>query len=432
MLARRRLTPLLLVLLLAPAGCRLATSEPADLAGSWRAVLGSPGGELPFTLRITREGEALRATIGNGSEAAPVSSVERHGRHVLLRFDGYDSRIVARLSRGGGRLAGTWERTVPGGVCRMPFRAERTGGARFLPLARAGLAPGGPRALPAVDGVWAAEFADADGRSPAQGEFQQRGRRVTGTFLTPTGDYRYLEGSYEGGVLRLSTFDGAHAFLFLARARPDGTLAGDFWSRDRYHATWTAHRARAGEAVLPDAWSLVGLSDRGRHEGRLHFRFPDLDGRPVALDDPRFAGKVVLVNVFGSWCPNCNDEAPLLAAWDRRYRSRGLEIVGLAYEFTGDAARDRAFVKKFAERYAIRYPLLLAGTSDKKAAGRTLPDLTAVVAFPTTVFVGRDGRVRKIHTGFAGPGTGAHYRELVAELEGTIEQLLAEPGRAAT
>ncbi|MEM1204100.1 MAG: TlpA disulfide reductase family protein, partial [Acidobacteriota bacterium] len=152
-----------------------------------------------------------------------------------------------------------------------------------------------------------------------------------------------------------------------------------------------------------------------------------LDGKTVSLDDPRFENKVVLVNIFGSWCPNCNDEAPLLAAWYHRYRDRGFEVVGLAYELTGDPERDVQQVRRFAARHAVDYPLLLAGTSDKQAAGATLPDLSAVVAFPTSVFIGRDGKVRKIHSGFAGPGTGRHHSELVSELEGLIQGLVAEP-----
>ena len=147
----------------------------------------------------------------------------------------------------------------------------------------------------------------------------------------------------------------------------------------------------------------------------------------LSLDNPRFAGKAVLVNIFGSWCPNCNDEAPLLAEWHRRYAARGLEVVGLAYEFTGDRERDRRQVRRYAARHGIEFPLLLAGVSDKARAGETLPDLTAVIAYPTTVFVGRDGRGRKIHSGFTGPATGAHHDALVAELEAEIEGLLA-PG----
>jgi len=139
--------------------------------------------------------------------------------------------------------------------------------------------------------------------------------------------------------------------------------------------------------------------------------------------------RAVLVNIFGSWCPNCNDEAPLLAAWDRKYRQRGLEIVGLAYEFTGDAARDREMVRRFAKHYGITYPLLLAGVSDKKKASATLPDLTRVLAYPTSLFIGRDGKVKKIYSGFAGPGTGRHFGQLRAEMESVIETMLAEEKR---
>lgn len=393
------------------------------LAGTWRAVLTSPGGELPFTLRITDGPGGRTAAALSGAEAAPFSGIELHGEQIVLRFDGYDSEVKATLSADGNRLTGRWRKTAPEGDSILPFIAYRGDEGRFLPAAETDLTGGDASALVDVGGSWAVTFRSDDGSEPARGELTQEGTHVTGTFLTPTGDYRFLEGSYEQGLLRLSTFDGAHAFLFHARAQADGSLEGDFWSRDSYHATWTAHPLGDDEQLLPDAWEVVGLTN---DEGRLDFTFPDLEGNPVSLDDPRFAGKVVLVNIFGSWCPNCNDEAPLLAAWHKRYGQEGLEIVGLAYELRGDPDRDRIFVRRFAERYGLDYPLLLAGTSDKAAAADTLPDLTAVVAFPTSVFIGRDGKVRHVHTGFAGPGTGAHHAALVADIETRIEALLAE------
>lgn len=423
--------PLLLILTLAP-GCGRRGEEvpsgplPVDLTGTWRAVLASPGGDLPFTLVIRADEDGTpRAVAVNGAEEAPFSSVRMAGEEVVLDFAWYDSEITARIEDEARRLVGRWRRTSPGGSDTvMPFIASRDDERRFLPLAEVALtAADDAAAVASVDGVWSVTFRDEDGSEPAEGEFHQQGTRVTGTFLTPTGDYRFLDGSYEGGVLRLSTFDGAHAFLFHARAQEDGSLAGDFWSRDSYHATWTAYRKAAGETVLPDAWKLARVTNP---EGRFRFDFEDLDGRRVTQDDRRFAGKVVLVNIFGSWCPNCNDEAPLLAEWYRRYRDRGLEIVGLAYEFTGDPERDRKQVRRFGERYGIEYPLLLAGTSDKALAAETLPDLNRIVAYPTSVFIGRDGKVRKIYSGFAGPGTGEHHRQLVAELEALIESLLAE------
>jgi thiol-disulfide isomerase/thioredoxin len=389
--------------------CLLLTAcRQPSIDGTWRAVLASPGGELPFTLRVA----GGRAVVVNGAEQAPASGVDVNGSAVTIRFDWYDSAIHATLH--GDTMTGEWTRTVPAGISRLAFHATRGEQLRFLTIA-------GSRGD--VSGIWQAQFKDSDGVSPARGEFHQDpgSTRVTGTFLTPTGDDRYLEGSFENGVLRLSTFDGAHAFLFRAHATADGKLAGDYWSRDSYHATWTA--ARDANAAIPDGWKDVALTNAN---GRFQFRFPDLNGKPVSLADDRFRGKVVLINIFGSWCPNCNDEAPLLAEWDRKYRRDGLEIVGLAYEFTGNAARDREMVRRFAQRHHIDYTLLLAGVSDKAKASATLPDLTRVLAFPTSVFVGRDGKVKKIYSGFAGPGTGRHYDELRNEIESLIGTLLHE------
>jgi thiol-disulfide isomerase/thioredoxin len=421
-----------LALLLVALGCATEPALEQRLIGTWRAELDSPGGPLPFTLRIFAADGGLAAVAVNGEEEAPFSHARLTATGVELATEWYDSEIRAELDRfDGDQLRGRWRRTSPEGDSVLGFRASRNDlpdrpvEPRFARMAPLDSAAGSPDpATPAsVGGDWAIKFTDDGGTEPARGELRQDGDKVTGTILTPTGDYRFLEGSYERGRLRLSTFDGAHAFLFDAEARPDGSLRGHFWSRDSYHAIWRARPIEAGEQVLPDAWSLVGLTNP---EGSFAFSFPDLDGNPVSLGDGRFRGQVVLVNIFGSWCPNCNDKAPLLAEWYRRYRAQGLEIVGLAYEFTGDPERDGRQVRRFAERHKIEFPLLLAGTSDKRQAAETLPDLSAVVAFPTTVFIGRDGRVRKIHTGFTGPGTGGHYERLVGELEGLIEGLLAE------
>jgi peroxiredoxin len=301
----------------------------------------------------------------------------------------------------------------------LPFAATRGDSRRFLPGADAAKGD-----APSVAGAWSAVFKRKSGDEPARGEFSQTGERVRGTFLTPTGDHRYLEGDFQNRVLRLSAFDGGHAFLYSARQQADGTLVGEFWSGSGAATPWSARPVpSSGDDGLPDAFSQAGLTNP---EGRLRFTFPDLEGRPVSLTDERFRGRVVIVSLFGSWCPNCNDEAPLLAEWYGRHRSRGLEIVGLAYETTGDPEVDGKSVRTFARHHGLDYPLLLAGLSDRQAAAATLPDFMGLFAFPTTIFVGRDGRVRKIHSGFAGPGTGAHHQKLVAELSALLETLLAE------
>ena len=398
----------------------IAHETGAAFIGTWRAVLTSGGGELPFTLRIAAQGASLSAVAVNGEEQARFDSVVASGRRLVLRFEVYDSELTAALSEDGARLRGEWSKA---GRTRLPLVATRGDTRRFLPGADENL-----KDAPSVGGAWAVTFSGTK-VEPARGEFVQVGERVRGTFLTPVGDHRYLEGDFTDGVLRLSGFDGGHAFLYRAQRQADGTLAGEFWSGPGAAIPWTARPVGpSGEDGLPGAFTLAGITNP---EGQLRFTFPDLEGRPVSLADARFYGKVVLVNIFGTWCPNCNDEAPLLREWSRRYRDRGFETIGLAYEQTGDAAKDRRSIETFARHYGLDYPLLLAGISDRQAAAQTLPDFTGLFAFPTNIFVGRDGRVRKIHSGYAGPGTGAHHQKLVAELTGIIESLLAEPGPAA-
>lgn len=388
-----------------------------SIDGEWRAVLESPGGELPFGLRIEEAGSPPAVAI-NGDEQVPFTSVRVVDGRVMLEIAGYDSRIVAQVSSDGRTMTGEWSKTAPEGVSRLPFRAALGYAHRFAPGEVS--EPGGT-----VDGDWRVVFTEDDATTfPARAVLEQDGTAVRGTFLTETGDYRYLDGQLRSGRLSLSCFDGGHAFLFTATLADDA-LTGDFWSRDTYHATWTATRLPKGAADgLGDPFELVRLTN---DQGRLEFAFPDPDGEVLSSSDPRFDGKVVLVDIFGTWCPNCNDQAPLLAKWHRTYGERGLELVGLAYEFTGNAKRDGEMIRRYAQRHGIEFPILLAGISDKAAASKTLPDLSAVKAYPTTVLVGRDGKVRKIYSGFAGPATGDRHTELVRDLEREIEALLAEP-----
>lgn len=427
--------PTLLLLL---ASLLPSLSDAVVPIGPWRAVLASPGGELPFTIVFAAPGASPPAVAVNGPERVPFSSVVvddgDDGRTVTLGIEWFDSAITATLAPDGASMRGAWTKTIPDGVSTLPFEATRGDPRRFSSLApdSSDSSDSSDASDADVAGGWAVTFTDEGGAEPARATFAVDGRAVTGTFQTPTGDYRYLAGDVRGDRLRLSCFDGGHAFLFDARLGADGRLVGDFWSRDSYHATWTATRvdeeaaeksADESDGVLPDPWELVSLTDPG---GRFRFAFDDLEGRLVRHDDARFRGEVVVVNLFGSWCPNCHDEAPLLAEWQRRYGARGLALVGLAFEFSGDVARDREMVRRYARRHGIDYPLLLAGTSDKRRAAERVPDLSRIVAYPTTIFIGRDGLVRKIHSGYSGPATGEEHAALVAEFEALLERLLSE------
>jgi thiol-disulfide isomerase/thioredoxin len=395
--------------------CSCAGPAPEPRMGRWRAWLLSPGGELPFELEFERDRDGIAVFVVNGLERIRVPRFETRGSEVAFAFEPYDSSISATLSEDGKRLAGAWRKTTGADTeSRLPFHAAYGPLTRFPRSAEGG----GQTARVRLDGRWAVKFSTSD--DPAVGVFQmRRDDTVWGTFMTTTGDYRYLAGSLDGDRLRLSCFDGAHAFLFDARLRTDDSLEGDFWSRDNWHETWTAERDP--EAALPDAFGLTHWVEGGELSRLV---FPDLTGRLMALDDPEFSGRARIVEIFGSWCPNCNDAARFLVEMDRRYRDRGLSILGLAFEMTGDFDRDAEQVRRFAAHHGIEYPLLVAGTSDKAEASATLTLVDEVRSYPTTIFLDRSNRVRAVHQGYTGPATGESHDELRRRFESLVEELL--------
>jgi len=390
------------------------SDEPPLSLGPWRAWLESPGGELPFGLELAQDGDALAAWILNGTERIPVPEARREGPDLVLDITHYDSVLRARIGEDGKRLDGEWRKRVStDGFCVLPFRAHAGSAARFLPAPapRPGAASLAPR--------WSVRFASET--DPAVLLADVHDTAATGTFLTTTGDYRYLAGDFDGEQLRLSCFDGAHAFLFRARLGQDGSLAGDFWSRDSWHDTWTA--LPDASAQLPDALSLTrALADVDWSQ----LRYPDLDGHLRSLDEKEFQGKARILYLFGSWCPNCQDATATLVDLDRRYRPRGLAIVGLAFELTDDAAHNVRQVREYARRHGVTWPLLLAGPADKARASEAFPALDRVRSYPTTLFLTASGEVRAVYTGFSGPATGAAYTELCSRYETLIEELLAD------
>lgn len=393
-------------------------AKPAPLVGHWRMELASPGGPLPFELDLRHRPHGYEGDMVNGEESLPLSHIERDGNRVALHIAHYDSVLEGELTADGKRLTGLWRRRAPGSATQMKLSGQRGVSHRFAAEAQ------DPST---VAGEWTLNFKEDDGSAfVGHAVLRAEADEVRGTILTDTGDYRFLEGQVVDDELRLSVFDGAHAFLFRAKLGASReSMRGDFWSRDSYHASFTAARAAdASASGLADPFEIVSLTSDDR---RLRFDFPALDGGRLRNDDPRFDGKVVLIDVFGTWCPNCNDQAPLLAKWARDYGPRGLEVVGIAFEFTGEAERDMEMLARYRDKYDISYPLLLGGTSDKQAAGKQLPDLSKVAAYPTTIFVGRDGKVARIYSGYSGPATGERHERMLAEHTKALEALLAAP-----
>ncbi|AKD05903.1 alkyl hydroperoxide reductase [Pontibacter korlensis] len=395
--------------------CSSMTSTDNTIqTGSWRVALQhAEGKEIPFIMQAEEKDGKTVLYLINGEERILVDDIQQQEDSVKIGLHIFDADLIAKVE--GGKMAGRFVKNDTKEPYSVPFTAEHGKENRF--------AAEPAQATFDYDGKWEVVFTEKDGSKSykAVGVFEQQDNNVTGTFLTETGDYRYLEGQVEGDELKVSTFDGNHAYLFTAKPNTDSTLTGHFYSGMKGYESWTAKRNPNAELASADTLTYL----KPGYES-LSFSFPNLQGEQVSLSDDKYKNKVVIVQLLGSWCPNCMDETNFLAPYYDKNKDRGLEIIGLGFERSPEFEKAAARLQKMKDRLDVNYDLLVAGVSDKEAAAKALPALNHVLSFPTTIFIDRDGKVRKIHTGFSGPGTGQYYEEWVADFNKTMEELLAE------
>jgi len=394
-----------LLLLLASASTVSAAMTEARFAGRWDAVVVVDGLEVPFPFEIEADGDSLRGSFFNGERRITSSAARAEGSGLTLNFDQYASKLVVSFKDG--QLVGEYRR--PRGP--YPFRAAPAEETIVLP----------EQDVPSIDGTWVVSAKSNKGETAWRFIARQKGSHVDATILRIDGDTGTLSGSYRDGRFVLSHFSGARPMLLEVRLAPGGALA----LKQNQEIELVAAREntpQAGEIGIPTDPSA---HTRVRNPAEpFVFSFPDLQGNTISNTDEKFRGKVVLVNISGSWCPNCHDEAPFLASLYRKYQARGLEIVGLSFE-EGDQLKDPVRLRAFLKTYDIGYTVLLAG--EPSEAPEKLPQAVNLDAFPTTFILGRDGRVRGVHTGFPSPGSGAFYAKAEEELTSAVETLLAEP-----
>ncbi|WP_055436707.1 TlpA disulfide reductase family protein [Lacinutrix algicola] len=388
--------------------CQEQSTQEFLSYGDYRAELQINDTEvLPFTFKVK---DANNLTVFNAEEQIEVNEIEYRNDSVFINMPVFEALLSAKVKNQ--TLTGNF--IIEGKDRVVPFKAEKNN-TRFNVKAKAEAN---------ITGNWETVFSpetEAD-KYIAKGVFKQNGNEVTGTFLTETGDYRFLEGVINGVDLKLSTFDGAHAFLFTGKVT-DSTINGTFYSGSHWEEPFTAKRNESYQ--LPSADALTYLNEG---YDSLAFAFPDAEGDIISLADKRFKNKVVLVQIMGTWCPNCLDESKYYAEFYKENKDKGLEIVALAFEYAKTDKKAFKSIKRLKDRIDITYPILLAqtGTTSKQKAQEKLPMLNHVLSYPTTVFVDKKGKVRKIHTGFNGPATGVKFTEFKTEFKAFVAKLLAE------
>jgi thiol-disulfide isomerase/thioredoxin len=377
-----------------------------SLTGLWDAtVVVNPGVEIPFRFEIAGSGPALKGSFFNGDEKVTSTTGHLENGAIVLSFDEYGTRLEATVKDG--RLEGQYTRGTRGAP--YPFQAKR-----FVP------APSGDEKIPAISGLWNVQVKSSKGESAWQLIVRQAGAEASAAILRIDGDTGALTGTYHDGKFVLSHFSGARPLRLELTPGPDGTLSV-VQNKDNPLTATRAEIAKAKGLPQPsDPSRFTSVKDPTEP---FRFSFPDLSGKIVSNTDPRFQGKVVIVSIGGSWCPNCHDEAPFFTELYKKYHAKGLEIVALSFEEEAqqkDPVRLRAFIK----RYGIDYTVLIPG--DPKELNDKVPQGVNLNAYPTSFYLGRDGRVRSAHAGFPGKATGKFHTEAKEEITALVERLLAE------
>jgi len=383
---------------------RSARAEDVPPSGLWDAGIVVNGVLIPFRIELAVSGNDASGALFNGDERVRSTSGSYRAGSLGLRFAHYASSLQARWIDGS--LTGAYGRS---GQPAYAFQARPHS-----------VAPPSNDKVPSIAGQWEIAVKSPKGEAAWRFFVRQSGAEVTASILRVDGDTGALSGSYQGGKFVLSHFSGARPLLLEITPNADGSLALVQNGKAEYTA-FKSKQARAKKLPLPaDPSRWTSVKDPNQP---LRFSAPDLNGKLVTEADPRFKGKVVLVNVMGSWCPNCHDEAPFLQELYRTYRSRGLEIVALSFEDAVEL-RDPARLRAFIAAYGLDYTVLLGG--EPSEVHEKLPQALNLSTWPATFFVARSGLVQGTHAGFAGRATGAAHDELKAELRSTVEKLLAQ------
>lgn len=381
---------------------------------TWRAALQRGVHELPFGLDINPKANGkYEVFVLNGSERLAMDEAYFEGDSLHIPMLIFDSDLVVKVS--GNQMRGSWKKNRNGvWVSVLPFKADK--GEVYL------FAKTPTATKKNVTGKYATYFLRPQGKDStfAVGILEQKGTKLAGTVLTPTGDYRYLAGDVVADSLFMSCYDGSHAFLFRAAILSNGTIRGGVWSGISGFQNFVSYRDEKAELPPPTALTYL----KPGYES-LEFTFPDTKGNMISSKDERFKGKVVVLQLSGSWCPNCMDETRFMVPWYQKNAKRGVEIVGLMFERSPEMKVSGPKIDFMAKRFGVPYPLLLAGTNDANA-GQSLPALNKVAGYPTTIFIDKKGRVREIHTGFSGPGTGKYYDQFIEDFNALITKLLSE------
>ena len=376
--------------------------------GDWRFAIKLDSKEIPFNAKLKNVDGVPSFTFINADESISSQGVRIVDDSITIDLPYFDSSIKGRIDSPT-LITGCWVKPTTGDC--VTLIAEHGNKYRFGPHHN----------HDEIKKKYDVEFSDDDGSYQAIGQFNSTEDELTGTFLTPTGDYRYLQGAIMNNRINLSTFDGAHAYLFTAEIKGDSLIDGQFLSAPTYSSSWKG--VSKNPVTLPDPFSVTTMKEE--YDG-FDFSLPNNYGDTVSWSDLSFDGNVVIVDIMGTWCPNCLDASRYYKKLHDKYSQEGLRILPIAFELSDNLQSNIDRVDNYHNQLGIEYDYLIGGKATKSNASSKFPMLTPIEAFPTTLFIDKKGDVRAIHSGFSGPGTGKAFDAYKTRVDSIVTRLLDE------
>ncbi|MCI0338270.1 MAG: TlpA family protein disulfide reductase [Acidobacteria bacterium] len=133
-----------------------------------------------------------------------------------------------------------------------------------------------------------------------------------------------------------------------------------------------------------------------------------LDGESRKLSD--YSGKVLVIDLWATWCGPCRQEIPHLIEMAKEYKSKGVEVIGLSTE---DPETDAELVREFSKEFKINYPI---GWAERPLAARLMNGKNGI---PQKIIIGRDGKVKKHFVGF-------HPMLSIPQMRAVLDEAVAE------
>jgi thiol-disulfide isomerase/thioredoxin len=376
------------------------------LNGEWKLTLSLQDKELPVIVSLTQNSNIISGHLINSSEKIALSGTITD-KKFSIQIGSHYAKLDGTLSREG--IKGSWIRTNKENY-KVPFVGRKSSKLSLYKEYE------GQENLLQLTGKWKVEIGES--KKLGLGIFKQTGSRVQGSILTTTGDYRFLDGYIKNNIVLLTGFDGVFSFVVEAIVSNDkfmATMYSGKSSLNKVTGVRDANFTLEDPNLMTKATSLKPVS----------MKLKTISGSVVDINAGEFKNKVKIIQLFGSWCPNCIDETNFFVKWRKENQAKlnDVKFIALSFEKTKTQKEAIKNLRKARVKLGMSYPIILADFNKTKEITEFLP-LDKVRAFPTTIFLGRDNKIYKIHTGFAGQATGEFFSKFTKDFDKTINELM--------